>query len=244
MLVSDTVAPPSSSPLRRRETVDMWCNSCGSHVPPDAVDALLREDEEDRRLWDELKVMVSVLQGEEQPDDAVDRRSGKLLPPSSPSSRRYPLEHAISSRGRSPRSCASRLDSTTTSSIALRLAVERVKWRDSHLSPQSMRRAAAHDMHARILAAQEDFPGAADACARAVHLLVKMFAPEDQELGMEFLKLAELCFSAGWMDKCSAACRKARVSLGMWLQPGNEILATLDKLEELGTAVACPRWRV
>ncbi|CAM9867592.1 unnamed protein product [Ectocarpus sp. 8 AP-2014] len=100
-----------------------------------------------------------------------------------------------------------------------------------------MRRAVAYDMHARVLASREDFPGAADACARAVGVLKRRFSPEDQELGIEFLKLAELCFNAGWTDKCTAACVKARESLGVCLQPGDEQLEALNTLQALCAAV-------
>lgn len=209
--------PPQSEEEEKEKEekgkLGLWCDCCGSRVPHDSVSALLAEDEQDRRLWEEVVVAISDLEKADEKEDARGRmgRGG-------PSSR-IPLKPG----GATPPS----------TSLTLGRVVERVKWRDARLSPLSMRRAVAHDMHARILATQEDFAGAADACARALHVLVRRFSPEDQELGVEFLKLAELCFNAGWMDKCGAACKKARVSLGLCLQPGDEQLVVLDTLQGL-----------
>lgn len=193
----------------------LWCDCCGSSVPPDSVDALLVEDEEDRRLWEEATVAVS--HAEEDKEENERRRSR-------PSSR-WSLQSDREAPG-------------SATSLALGLVVERVKWRKARLCPLSMRRAVAHDTHARILATQGDFAGAADACARALHVLVKRFAPGDRELGVEFLKLAELCFNAGWIGKCNAACRKSRVSLEVCLQPGDEQLVVLDTLQGLCGALS------
>ena len=237
---------PSSPPLSEEEQeeeeqeeeeeekakLELWCDSCGSRVPPRSVSSLLAEDEEDRRLWEEAMVAMSDLEKAEEKEDEGKRRGSG--PPG-----RIPLEiegmpHRNSENMTQVAGSARCSDAVGfATSLALGRVLERVKWRDARLSPLSMRRAVAHDMHARILATQEDFAGAADACARALHVLVRRFAPEDQELGVEFLKLAELCFNAGWMDKCGAACRKARVSLGVCLQPGDEQLATLDTLQGL-----------
>lgn len=183
------------------------------------MDALLAEDEEDRRLWDEVAVAVSHAEGGGEEDGQGRGRPSSGLPP------RQPDSNAPSS----------------ATSWALGLVVGRIEWREARLCPLSMRRAVAHDMHARILATRGDFAGAADACARAVHVLVKRFAPEDQELGVEFLKLAELCFNAGWIDKCHAACRKARLSLEVCLQPGDEQLMALDTLQGLCAEVFSSR---
>lgn len=195
--------------------LELWCDCCGSSVPPDSVGVMLAEGEEDHRLWGEAVVAVS--QAEEGGEEDVRRRN---RPPS-----RLSLQPPDGDDARS-----------SATSLALGLVVERIEWREARLCPLSMRRAAAHDMHARILATQGDFAGAADACARAVHVLVKRFAPEDRELGVEFLKLAELCFNAGWISKCTAACRKARVSLEVCLQPGDEQLVALDTLQGLCAA--------
>ena len=189
----------------------LWCDCCGSRVPPDAVGALLAEDEEDRRLWNEAMAAVSRAEEREGGDEQRGSRPSARLP--AKSDRDVPRPATLSS--------------------ALDLIVERIQWREARLCPPAMRRAVAHDMHARILATLGDFAGAADACARALHVLVKRFAPEDQELGVEFLKLAELCFNAGWIDKCNAACRKARLSLEVSLQPGDEQLVALDNLQGL-----------
>lgn len=251
--------------LRSGKTeVGLWCDSCGSRVPPGLTNDLLGEDMEDRRLWDKAMIAVSRLEEREQEVNVVGggSSSSRSPPPSlqSPSRRRL-RKPAVSpftcntpkkdgsaptAASCSPSDSSASGDSAisvTTSSLALGLVAERVRWRDARLSRLSMRKAVAHDMHARILATQEDFAGAADACARAVHVLVKRFSPGDLELGVEFLKLAELCFHAGWVDKCGAACKKARVSLEVCLQPGDEQLVTLDALQEL-CAAACRRGRV
>lgn len=193
---------------------ELRCDRCGSTVPPDSAVALLAEDEEDRRLWDEAMLAVSHAEKEGEEGDRRSR-SRPSSRSSSPSDRGEPISET---------------------SLALGLVVKRVEWREARLLPLSMRRAVAHDMHARILAGQGDFAGAADACARAVHVLAKRFFLEDQELGVEFLKLAELCFNAGWVDKCDAACRKARLSLEVCLRPGDEQLVALDTLQGLCAA--------
>lgn len=203
-----SVAPSLSSGDEGK--LGLWCERCGSSVPPDAVDALLAEEDEDRRLWEEA--MAAVSHAKEREGDGQRRRR----PPS-----QLPLQQS------------DRDAPNSATSLALGLVVKRIEWREARLCPLSMRRAVAHDMHARILATQGDFAGAADACARALHVLVKRFAPEDQELGVEFLKLAELCFNAGWIDQCSAACRKSRLSLELCLQPGDEQLVALETLQGL-----------
>lgn len=207
--VTEAPVAPSSPPGGERK-LELWCDCCGSCAQPEAVDALLAEDEEDRRLWHEAIAAVSHAEEEEEGDAPRRGRPSSGLP-------RHPDCDAPSS----------------AASLALGMVVERIEWREARLCPPSMRRAVAHDMHARILASRGDFAGAADACARAVHVLVKRFAPGDQELGVEFLKLAELCFNAGWIDKCNAACRKARLSLEVCLQPGDEQLVALDTLQGL-----------
>lgn len=214
---SEPSASSSLSPGGEKK-LELWCDYCGSRVPPDAVGALLAEDEKDRRLWNEAMAAVS---------DAEEGKEGDRHRRSRPSS------------GSPPRSDRDAPSSAT--SLALGLVVERIEWREARLCALSMKRAVAHDVHARILATQGDFAGGADACARAVHVLVKRFAPEDQELGVEFLKLAELCFNAGWIDKCNAACRKARLSLEVFLQPGDEKLVALDTLQGLCAAALSSR---
>eukprot|EP00752_Nemacystus_decipiens_P011045 g9813.t1 len=205
--VAEASVAPSSSPGGGTK-LELWCDRCGGCLQPDVVDALLAEDGEDHRLWDEAMAAVS----HAGLGDEGDGQGGGLT------SSGLPLQpgHDVPS---------------SATSLALGLVVERIEWREARLCPLSMRRAIAHDVHARILATRGDFAGAADACARAVHVLVKRFAPEDQELGVEFLKLAELCFNAGWIDKCNAACRKARLSLEVCLQPGDEQLVALDTLQ-------------
>lgn len=194
--------------------LELWCDCCGSSVPPDTAEALLAEGQEDHRLWDEaMEALSRAEDGKEEDDERRRSRPSSRVPPQS-----------------------NRDAPGSATSLVLGLVAERIEWREARLCPLSMRRAVAHDMHARILAARGDFAGAADACARAVHVLVKRFAPEDQELGVEFLKLAELCFNAGWIDKCNAACRKARMSLEVCLQPGDEQLVALDTLQGLCTA--------
>lgn len=229
-LPSDAASPSSTTSIGKGE-VGLWCDHCGNHVPFGAANDLLKEDVEDRRLWDEGMEAVSLLEKREE-CNGLDRGGGGSRPPSrsTPSGESTPegtSQKVPSSAGSSDAGGAGAATAST-----LRLVVERVKWRDARLSPLSMRRAAAHDMHARILAGQKDFAGAADACARALAVLVKRFAPEDQELGVEFLKLAELCFNAGWMDKCYRACRKARLSLGV-LAAEDEQLVALDRLQAL-----------
>ncbi|CAM9507598.1 unnamed protein product [Ectocarpus sp. 4 AP-2014] len=231
-----SLSSTSPSP-RRMEVVVLWCDRCGSRVPPDLTDALLKEDKEDRRLWEEAKAATSSSEKGAVRNGGGDDGELQSMPPprrSRPNTR----ERSCKSSTTEDRSvnAASSLGSFA-SSDALSLVVERIRWRDRYLTTTSMRRAVAHDMHARVLASREDFPGAADACARAVSVLKRRFSPEDQELGIEFLKLAELCFNAGWTDKCTAACVKARESLGVCLQPGDEQLKALNTLQALCAAV-------
>lgn len=217
--------------------VVLWCDRCGSRVPPDLANALLKEDKEDRRLWEEAKAAMSRSEKGAGRSGGGDDGALKSIPP--------PRRSRPNTGERSCKSSTTEDDSvnaapspgSSASSDALSLVVERIRWCDRYLTTTSMRRAVAHDRHARVLASREDFPGAADACARAVSVLKRRFSPEDQELGIEFLKLAELCFNAGWTDKCTAACVKARESLGVCLQPGDEQLEALNTLQALCAAV-------
>ncbi|CAM9634823.1 unnamed protein product [Scytosiphon promiscuus] len=229
------VSTPSASAANiAKGKVGLWCDHCGNRIPPGSANELLREDEEDRRLWEEAVEAVSLSEMVGETKD-FGRGGERGRPPSGLPPPRGSTPEDTSQKS-APSADSSDLGGTEVGNAsALRLVVERVKWRDARLSPLSMRRAAAHDMHARILAGRMDFAGAADACGRALSVLVKRFAPEDQELGVEFLKLAELCFNAGWMDKCHRACRKARLSLGVFAE-GDEKLVSLDNLQALSAA--------
>lgn len=208
---------------------ELWCNRCGTHVPSRAVDALLKEDEEDRRLWDEAMLAVTYSEGE------MIRNKGES--PGQQSSNTA-NGSGSSTRGSSPKSTGASLTPLIGSpaATAAALVLERARWRDRRLSPLAMRRAVAHDMHARLLAEEQKFSVAADACARAIQVLEQVFAPEDQELGVEYLKLAELCFNAGLTARCVAACTNARVSLEVCLRPGDEQLVALNNMQALCVA--------
>ncbi|CAM9436358.1 unnamed protein product [Hapterophycus canaliculatus] len=232
-LASVASASSSSSQNIRKGDIGLWCDHCGNHVPFGAANELLREDEEDRRLWDEGIEAVSRFEKGETTD--IEYGGGTGRPPSSstPPEGSTPEDKLLF--GFSAAASSGSAGTVAGTDSALSLVLDRVKWRDARLSPLSMRRAVAHDMHARILAGRKDYAGAADACGRALSILVKRFALEDQELGVEFLKLAELCFNAGWIDKCYRACRKARLSLGV-LAAGDEQLVALDNLQALCAA--------
>lgn len=125
------------------------------------------------------------------------------------------------------------------------LALQCIRWRDNRLVPDAMERAEAHDMMARILVGEGQFAEAAKHCELSVKVLQLRFAPEDQELGMEELKLANLCFQAGLLGRCKEACQRARVSLGVCLPAGDEQLAALDVMESLcrGAEAGGMPWR-
>lgn len=235
---------PQGSPSSA--SYEVWCDLCGTRVPHCSFNALLEEDLEDRRLWDEA--MMAVAYSERCAVEGGDPRRNRQDASSSScggggSGAGGGRGSGSGSRGRNgqpSRGCSPTkvgVPSTggvvTAVAAAAALVFERTRWRDRRLCSRSMRRAEAFDLYARLLALEEKFAGAADACTRAVHVLELRFAPEDPELGNEYLKLAELCLNAGWMERCAVACQKARVSLGVSLQPGDEKLEALDSMQTL-----------
>lgn len=219
---SATTRAVESPPVPARK--ELWCDHCGTCVPPRSASTLLREDEDDRRLWDEAMTAIACLEAhaKEQGFSRGEQRGSKNATRERSRARDAPREsYAVSPTG------------TVTASATTALVRQRARWRDLHLTPVAMRRAVAHDMHARLLATEGDFAGAADACARAVHVLAQRFSPEDQELGVEYLKLAELCFNARLTERCMEACRSARASLEVCLVPGEERLVALNNMQAL-----------
>lgn len=189
---------PSSSSLE----VFLQCDRCGARLSQCSANTLLKEDENDRRLW--VDAMSAVARCEDQ----VRRKGG--------------LGGTVASSGEA---------STDTAPAAKELVVQRARWRDRRLSLTSMRRAIAHDAHARLLAMEGDFSSAADACTRALQVLARRFSPEDSELGVEYLKLAELCFNAGLVERCMTACQHARVSLDVCLASNDEQIIALRNMQ-------------
>lgn len=212
------VAPVSSSSQRA-----LWCDCCGAVVPPALVDELLTEDGEDHRLWEEATAAVAYSEG--QSDQKELSRHHQHRNTKSSSSRPAP--------GRvSPNASESSAEVVVSATAVAAALVHRcASWRDRRLSCRARRRSIAHDTHARLLAVDGNFAGAAEALTRAIDVLANNFALEDRELGFEYLKLAEVCFNAGWAERCMAACQKARVSLELCLAPGDEQLGSLNNMQ-------------
>lgn len=124
---------------------------------------------------------------------------------------------------------------TSKGGNAADLVLQCVHWRDRRLNQDAMQRAEGHDLMARLLVNKGEFRDAAKHCELSLQVLERRFAPEDQELGLELSKLANLCFQAGLMDQCVEACRKARISLQLCLPEGDEQLVALDVMETLSS---------
>lgn len=184
--------------------VFLQCDRCGTRLSQRSANMLLKEDENDRRLWVDARLAVA------RCEDQVRREGG------------------LGGKGKVVPSGEASPDMAT---VAKELITQRAHWRDRHLSLASMRRAIAHDAHARLLAMEGDFASAADACTRALQVLVRRFSPEDRELGVEYLKLAELCFNAGLVERCMTACQHARVSLDVCLAPNDEQIISLRNMQ-------------
>lgn len=211
----------------------VWCGRCRTLVSPAARDRLLEENKEDRRLWEEAVAAV----------DYAERV--KVLQTES----RH-RQHDISSSGSGSKPSPGRASSESpgevvmaAAAVAAALVRKRASWRDRRLSSRSRRRATAHDTHAKILAMDGEFAGAAEACTRAVQVLANSYALEDLELGLEYLKLAELCLNADLMERCMAACLKARVSLEVCCAPNDEELKALNSMQATCSAYRLRNFR-
>ena len=178
----------------------------------------MEEDKEDRRLWAEVLSVIARLEEQVRMEDGLGRMSGK--------ERGETLKTSSTAVVTSSEEIAAE-----TATAAKGLIVQRARWRDHRLCPASMRRATAHDAHARLLAMEGDFSSAADACARALQVLTRRFAPEERELGIEYLKLAELCFNAGLVERCLVACQRARVSLDVCLASNDDQMLSLRNMQ-------------
>lgn len=200
----------------------VWCGRCGTLVSPAARNRLLEENEEDRRLWEEA--VAAVAYAERVKVLQTGSRHRQHISGSSISSGSKPSPGRVSSE--SPAGVV-----MAAAAVAAALVRKRASWRDRRLSSRSRRRATAHDTHAKILAMDGDFAGAAEACTRAVQVLANNYALEDLELGLEYLKLAELCLNADWIERCMVACQKARVSLEVCCAPNDEDLRALNSMQ-------------
>lgn len=196
--------PQGCSSSSSRE-VFLQCDRCGACLSQRSANTLLKEDKNDRRLW--ADVMLAVARCEDQV-----RREGGL-------------------GGKRTVVPSGEEASADMATVAKELVVQRAHWRDRRLSLTSMRRAIAHDAHARLLAMEGDFSSAADACTRALQVLARRFSPEDRELGVEYLKLAELCFNAGLVERCMTACQDARISLDVCLASNDEKIIALRNMQ-------------
>ncbi|CAM9965703.1 unnamed protein product [Laminaria digitata] len=224
-----TVTPGSSS-----SESELWCDRCGTIVPSAAVETLLEEHQEDRRLWDEAMAAVAYTKGQNVLAGGSRRRQHKVTTTTTTNSSSNSSSNKPSPGRVSPNNVESSAEVVVTAAaVAAALVRERAGWRDRRLSSRAGGRATAHDTHAALLAMDGDYAGAAAACTRAVEVLAKKFALEDQELGMEYLKLAELCFNAGWTEQCMVACQKARVSLEVCLAPDDEQLVALNNMQQI-----------
>lgn len=231
---SEPQAPtPDSAGSAPRTESTLWCDRCGGLMPSRSIDELLKGDKEDHRRWE--VVMAAVARIEESQSECKDLpRSEQRDRPSMALATGITTPGASEGRGAPSKETTpdpSSQNGGMAGATAAALVFELAQWRDSHLSPRSMRRAVVHDMHARLLAIADNFSGAADACSRATSVLALRYAPEDLELGVEYLKLAELCFNAGLSQRCASACEKARQSLEVCLRPGDERLAALRSMQ-------------
>lgn len=215
----------------------MWCDRCGTLVPSAARDRLLEENQEDHRLWEEAVAAVAYAEDQKALEGESRFHQPKISSSSgSSSSNSKPSPERVSSE-------TSTEEAVTAAAMAAALVRKRASWRDCRLSSRSKRRATAHDAHAKILAMENNFSGAAEACTRATQVLANIFAPEDRELGFEYLKLAELCLNADLAERCMAACQKARVSLQICLTPDDEPLRALNNMQAMCSAYRSGKFR-
>lgn len=224
------VAPGSSSSKNA-----VWCGRCGTVVSPAGRDRLIGENEKDRRLWEEAMAAVAYAE-RVQALGAGSRHRQPGIGSGSSSSGSKPSPGRVSSE-------SSAEAVVTAAAVAAALVRKRASWRDRRLSSRSSRRATAHDTHAKLLAMDDNFAGAAEACTRSVQVLENNYAPEDQELGFEYLKLAELCLNADLVERCMTACQKARVSLEVCLAPNDEMLRALNNMQAMCSAYGSREFR-
>ena len=73
---------------------------------------------------------------------------------------------------------------------------ESLRWRQTHLVPNSLELAEAHDSMARVAADERRFADAADHTRAALQVLRFHYAESDPEIGNEMFKLSQLLFHA------------------------------------------------
>lgn len=203
---SVAAAPPTAS-----QRAGVSCHRCGIDVPTREFNALLEEGEDDKERWKQALSLADP--AESGPEQQQHQQGGGQQ-----------ITTSISATPAGPAVL-------TAAKQAATLALRCTRWRDRRLVSTSMQRAEAHDLMARLLFLEQDFAGAAKHCSLAVRVLEGRFSPEDQELGMELAKLAQICFSAGMADQCISACQRAKLSLRVCLRQGDGLLEELDMME-------------